>query len=817
LGAASAVDLPDLREIQRDTLRIERYSTEVEDVHRRALDRLGALENRLADEEIHLQTAAVDSEMLRAARLDLDSMQSRLAVLEGRLEHRTLEQARLDTLIRELEDDLAESDRLDTERLRTEAGLELLVAKRAAMASILESIRELIVATRRHEDLLVQRLRLLQSRLSLATLDGATAQVEDQRVAMLQLVIGDFLARAVRNDRAAEAISGTGPRETERRRAIAMKADDAVTRGFLRQNDLELVLAENRLDSLGALRDDTTMPLRILEGAQLKLDEIEGILDRVDASLTAQRGVMESKLAALERGLSTEGSEIDMMRDLRSLIVFQGQDIETLRQRIAQERTTFDRVIGEARTGALFEHRAIPSGASDWRRVATSAAHLPALFVGSLAKVVRDIPGRAARADPFNRTLTWLGVPVLAGLMLWGSRRLRAQGRVTAGSANLAANLDAVSRALPAAIPAAAWLFVALSLGMPRQTLIPVLALLSLWPMIVFVSRLSRLALLGRLADAERVSAREAVRLRSFQRVRLGLWVAGALGLIYLLTHALPLAPLLADLLDRLAMLGLIAMVFPALALRDLVSHTSAHIPSSRSRALRFLAPLSRILPVFVVVTGLIGLVGFNNLAWELTGYFLWLLLVGLALYFVAGLLADLKARLSVRLDRIDPQRAVFWRTHFLDPGHRLALLGAFAGGGWMLFGFWGWNAQTPAVLWAKGLVDTVLFRYRRGPLHHRRPGHLAGVGGGRAVDRRLEPAGQLPARLPQDTRPGSASGTGHLHPVCGDRRRCPARPQDHRIRPDHLNRVRRQPWRRHRFRHAEHRQQLHLRHPLAG
>ena len=50
-----------------------------------------------------------------------------------------------------------------------------------------------------------------------------------------------------------------------------MNADDAVTRGFLRQNDLELVFAENRLDSLVPLRNDSTMPLHVLEGGQRKL------------------------------------------------------------------------------------------------------------------------------------------------------------------------------------------------------------------------------------------------------------------------------------------------------------------------------------------------------------------------------------------------------------------------------------------------------------------------------------------------------------------------------------------------------------------
>lgn len=717
--AVTAVILPDLRDIQRENLKLERFALEVEDIVRRALARGEALENRLADEEINLDGARVDAEMLRAARLDLDSMQSRLAVMEGRIEQRTLVLARLATQVEELQADLATSDGLDTERLRKEAGLDLLRAQQKATESNVNALGMLITAARRNAELLTQRLRLLQSRLQLGNIDTAALQTQDKRIAMLETVIGDFLARATRTDREADAIVGTGPKELERRRVVAMSGDDAVTRGFLRQNDLELVLAGNRLGSLVALRDDSTMPLHVLEGGQRKLGEIEQTLERIGASLEVQVGVLESKLTALRRGGASDGPEIGMAHDLRSLMDFQKKDIEELKQRVADERTIYDRVIGEAHAASLLDHRPLPSAASDWRRIGASALHLPRLFAGSLALVAEDLGGRAVQAAQGLRILVGLGAPFLVGLMLWGARRLKTPEQIPEDRRYLAMTLDALSHALPAAIPAAVWLLAALAFEVPRQMLVPVLALLGLWPVLAFVSRLTREGLLGDLARGGRRlpdEAEYAFRVRFCQRLRLGLWVAGALAFLFVLTHALPIAPLLADLLDRLGMLGLLALMIPALALRDLISRQSSHSWSNRPRALRFFAPLSRVLPVFVLATGLIGLAGYTNLAWELTAYFLWLLLVALVLFFAAGLLADLGSRLSARLEVSDPERAAFWRTHFVEPGHRLGLLAAFAGGGWLLFTLWGWNVQTPAVRWAQGLVNTVLFRIGEAP-----------------------------------------------------------------------------------------------------
>ena len=419
--------------------------------------------------------------------------------------------------------------------------------------------------------------------------------------------------------------------------------------------------------------------------------------------------MLESKLASLRRGEVSEGPELGMVQDLKSLMDFQTGDIAALRQRVTEERDTYDRVIGEAHAASLLDHRSMPSAASDWRRIGASALHLPRLFASTLTLVARDFMGRAAQANPVQRSLVWLAAPLLLGLMLWGARRLRIAEPVPEERRHLAMTLNALSRALPAAIPASLWLLAALAFQVPRQTLVPVLALLGLWPVLIFVSRLSRQIFLAGPADAAPGHL--------YRRLRLGIGVAVALAFLYVLTHALPMAPLLADLLDRVAMLGLLVLMIPALALRDLISRRSPDGHWSRARGLRFLAVLSRVLPVIILLTGLTGLAGFTNLAWELTGYFLWLLLVALVVFFAVGLLADLRSSLSDRLGTYDPDRSAFWRTHFLDPGHRLALLAAFAAGGWLLFTLWGWTTQTPAVLWAEGLVDTVLFRVGENPL----------------------------------------------------------------------------------------------------
>jgi potassium efflux system protein len=193
--------------------------------------------------------------------------------------------------------------------------------------------------------------------------------------------------------------------------------------------------------------------------------------------------------------------------------------------------------------------------------------------------------------------------------------------------------------------------------------------------------------------------------------LRLAVTVAAAVTALHVLTRLLPLPPLLMDLLDRLGMLAFLALLPSALGIQRALRERVRAVPATRSRGLGFVCALSRLLPGFVLVTGLAGVLGYTNLAWTLIGFSLWLTLVTLGLYLAAGLLQALSTRIDARLQSTNTENADFWQTHFVEPGRRLGQLGLYLGAGWLLLWLWGWDAQTPPVRWVLTLARTELFQ----------------------------------------------------------------------------------------------------------
>ncbi|MCF7984924.1 MAG: mechanosensitive ion channel, partial [Thiohalocapsa sp.] len=233
---------------------------------------------------------------------------------------------------------------------------------------------------------------------------------------------------------------------------------------------------------------------------------------------------------------------------------------------------------------------------------------------------------------------------------------------------------------------------------------------------------------------------------RFYRRLRLGLLLATAVAALYILARTLPVAPILADLIDRLAMLGVLALAISAFALRSLFRRFALHDRHRRWAAV--MAPMSRLLPAFLLGVGLLGLAGFINLAWALLTYLAWAVVVGLLLLFVIGLLSDVRDHFVQQLTTPEPPQdaaavplqsaahaddetlpdeqadaadaeppprpangmADFWRTHFVEPGYRLGVLLSLFAAGWLLLYLWDWHRDTPVVRWFLGVVNTGLF-----------------------------------------------------------------------------------------------------------
>jgi potassium efflux system protein len=739
--AGAAFGPPDLRELQAETRKLAQLREELDETVIRSTRRVGTLTAQLAEEEQRLHGAAVETEDLRRARLDLESMQSRLAVVGGRIEQYGLRLTRLRQLRDELAISLAAADGLGAEHLRREAGQRLLREQEDALLNTVASYEALAAVGRRQVELLSQRLRLLQSRLSLAAFDRAAVSAADERIPVLQAVIADFMLRATHASRDLDAVVGDTPSAADRRRRLDAQVNEAVTRAFLRQNDLELVLTGNRMEALVALRADDSMPLHVLRAGARNLNEIAATLTRLEDALNAQARGLDSRLDALARqGAETEDQQ-RAATDLMGLMDFQRQDIQALHDRLQVEQVALAQVIGEASAASLLEHRALPVLAADWSRIATAVVNLPRLAADAGADLWQSLRTQAA-ADPHRFALLAFGLPLLTVLLLWTARRIAVFAASQAAPGALGRAAEAAARALPAALPAALWGLTGWLLGVRRELVLPLLVLLALVPAVVFLLRLARwlavppapaasqtgLEAAADLQDAGTSAAAgeprreteqepapaliaDAPGRRLLRHLRFAVAVAAAVAALHVLTRLLPLPPLLMDLVDRLAMLVFLTLLPPALGIERALREWTRAVPATQPRGLGFMYGLSRLLPGFVLLTGGAGVLGYTNLAWTLMGFSLWLTLVALGLYISVGLLQALSARLDGHLRNADAENADFWRTHFIEPGRRLTQLGLYLGAGWLLLWLWGWDAQTPPVRWLLTLVRTELFQ----------------------------------------------------------------------------------------------------------
>lgn len=723
--------LPDLRTVQRETRKLAQLQREIAEAAARIESRVGELQQRVADEERLITGVPVDVAALRGARLDLETIQSRLAVVHGRIEQHELALARLRGRIDELARHLAAVAAPTLEDLRLEAGLRLLREQETETLAVLATFRRLAETGRRKREILAQRLRLLQSRLQLAAIDRAAADTSDERIPVLEAVISDFMLRATRAGRDLESVVGNTASAQTRRRTLEGRVNDAVTRGFLRQNDLELVLAENRLDSFATLRSDSSMPRHVLRAATRKLGEIGATLDRIEAALATQRAGLQSRRSVRFNQGSENEAETRAAEDLEDLMDFQREDIAKLRERLRAEQTEFARVIGEAGAASLSEHRALPTAKADWRRIGRAALDLPLIAAATGSQLSHTLGSAVAATSRRNLLLFAIGSVSIAVAMLWGVRRLSRFAHAQHEPGTLALAARAAARGLPWALPAALWLLGGLLIGLQHDLLVPLLVLLALWPTAIVLLHLSTGVLGGSRSSADQGAPAQAgepasdgtpdpvpdgSRRRLLRHLRIGVVLATAVATVHILTELMALPPLLADVLDRLGMLAFLALLNPAFGIARALRERVGASPQRASRALRFISRLARLLPGFVLVTGVAGVLGFTNLAWTLIDYALSLLLIAIGLFVGAGMLEELARRINARLQARDPAGAEFWRSHFVDPGTRVAELALALAAGHLLLRLWGWDAQTPMVRWATGLVDTELFEVAGAP-----------------------------------------------------------------------------------------------------
>ncbi len=150
------------------------------------------------------------------------------------------------------------------------------------------------------------------------------------------------------------------------------------------------------------------------------------------------------------------------------------------------------------------------------------------------------------------------------------------------------------------------------------------------------------LILIARLALMERVSDASGIDVRLYYRLKWLLLIGGTITGLMVFSQQLPMAILLQDIFNRLFMLFLMASSLFAWKSRNVINELLTPYLKTKKSYLRSAVMLLVILtPITLLVTALIGILGYVNLAWTLSRYQLQILFVISAYVVMRGLLFD--------------------------------------------------------------------------------------------------------------------------------------------------------------------------------
>lgn len=154
--------------------------------------------------------------------------------------------------------------------------------------------------------------------------------------------------------------------------------------------------------------------------------------------------------------------------------------------------------------------------------------------------------------------------------------------------------------------------------------------------------------LIARLTLLESISDTTGQDVKLYYRLKWLLIVGGWATALMVFSHQLPLSLLLQDIFNRLFMLFLLAVSWVTWRSKDIIPYVFLPLLKTKKRYLRnAVSLLSILVPLILLTTAVIGLIGYIHLAWILSRYEAYLLLLITGYVLVRGLLFDAMELLS--------------------------------------------------------------------------------------------------------------------------------------------------------------------------
>jgi potassium-dependent mechanosensitive channel len=659
----------------------------------------------LQRDEAMLDSAKTTVADLRQLRAEIDGRKIRFEAADNRIGYANAQMLRVEGSINALSQ-TTPAEPKTIEELVQIVKLRRLQDLRKQIANSIELLTRGRNAVLRRLTLLDERLALAQAHSQLTSFDEVKELAQDPRAAGLREIVTRLVQDSVRLGNQAASLTSSELRA--RRNLLEMQADRTFLRSNLRAEDIELIGIKAHLEFLRTLLVETSVPVRLLQDAGTAL---AGLNERTKhrrsaiAEVRRQLADQDALLRVSPGNLAAQVADLTSIGDqLRTLADDQETEIGRLEASIAGLRKEFaDRVrTDEAR--ALFLRHSLPAGAEAWEHTRDGLIRLPARIGEAFGRAGQQIAEAVRNSTPLRLAVVGLVVAAVGVVALWARRVLRRALIQSNYPGALVPVVAAIRGNLFTLMPALAWYAGGKILRVPNAPLLLVFGVLAVWPILALLLDLAGRSLL------DPANTRSAVRLRFYGRLRWAIIFGGIVAGFVAIAFTLPLAPAVADLVGRAGMLCLLLIATPAVLLPRLILAGWSEARGESPLRIRLAAGLIAIVPVVLVLAAMLGLAGYLNLAWSMTGLLLWLLVVGAVWILSLGILRAAAVCLHTRVAGGQSELSRFWIVDFFDPAYRLVQLGLTLAAGWVLVSIYGWTAQTPVIrhLLAFGRVPVI-------------------------------------------------------------------------------------------------------------
>ena len=213
------------------------------------------------------------------------------------------------------------------------------------------------------------------------------------------------------------------------------------------------------------------------------------------------------------------------------------------------------------------------------------------------------------------------------------------------------------------------------------------------------------LILIARITLLERISDSSGQDVKLYYRLKWLFLAGGWSTALMVFSHQLPLSLLLQDIFNRFFMLFLLAMSLVAWKSHDIIPHLLWPVLKTRKRYLRSVVSLLVVLiPLTLLTTSIIGLIGYIDLAWTMSRYQAYFLLVLTIYMVIRGLILDALDLLSQWMVS-SLHNGWLWIEVFLKPLDKIMRVSLALCSLIILFQLFGWSADSKvvSVLWKIG------------------------------------------------------------------------------------------------------------------